>query len=188
MVEPAARFEPVKIPLADSAQGLSEVSGVLGVPRWWPTGARVSICIAHGATRDHTDPVIESLHAELTERRYLTLRFNFPFAEAQKRRPDPIQILRRTFRAAIDALSRDPRALRICLDAWETVERLGSPEGELALAQAVVFLACAAKSNAVYKASKLAAADARDFGSLEVPMQLRNAPTKLMKELGYGES
>ncbi len=110
MVEPAARFEQVKIPLADSAQGLSEVSGVLGVPRWWPTGARVSICLAHGATRDHTDPVIESLHTELTERRYLTLRFNFPFAEAQKRRPDPIQVLRRTFRAAIEALSRDPTA------------------------------------------------------------------------------
>jgi putative ATPase len=78
--------------------------------------------------------------------------------------------------------------LRICLDAWETVERLGSPEGELALAQAVVFLACAAKSNAIYKAAKAATADAQKFGSLEVPMHLRNAPTKLMKELGHGES
>ena len=110
MVEPAARFEQVKIPLADSAQGLSEVTGVLGVPRWWPTGARVSVCLAHGTTRDHTDPLIEYLHTELTERRYLTLRFNFPFAEAKKRRPDPIQVLRRTFRAAIEALSRDPTA------------------------------------------------------------------------------
>jgi len=89
--------------------------------------------------------------------------------------------------ASEDIGNADPRALRICLDAWETLERLGSPEGELALAQAVVFLACAAKSNAVFKASKLAAADAREFGSLEVPLQLRNAPTKLMKEIGYGE-
>jgi putative ATPase len=101
---------------------------------------------------------------------------------------DPLYLGRRMIRMASEDIGNaDPRALRICLDAWETVERLGSPEGELALAQAVVFLACAAKSNAVYKASKLAAADAREFGSLEVPMQLRNAPTKLMKELGYGD-
>ncbi len=78
--------------------------------------------------------------------------------------------------------------MRLTLDAWETLERLGSPEGELALAQAVVYLACAAKSNAVYTAAKAAQADAREFGSLEVPMHLRNAPTKLMKELGYGEN
>jgi putative ATPase len=76
----------------------------------------------------------------------------------------------------------------LCLDAWETLERLGSPEGELALAQAVVFLACAAKSNAVYTAAKAAAADAREYGSLDVPMHLRNAPTRLMKELGYGDN
>jgi putative ATPase len=101
---------------------------------------------------------------------------------------DPLYLGRRMIRMASEDIGNaDPRALRICLDAWETVERLGSPEGELALAQAVVFLACAAKSNAVYKASKLAAADAREFGSLEVPMQLRNAPTKLMKNLGYGD-
>ena len=102
---------------------------------------------------------------------------------------DPLYIARRLIRMASEDIGNaDPRALRICLDAWETVERLGSPEGELALSQAVVFLACAAKSNAVYKASKLAAADAREFGSLEVPMQLRNAPTKLMKGLGYGDN
>ncbi len=101
---------------------------------------------------------------------------------------DPLYLGRRMIRMASEDIGNaDPRALRICLDAWETVERLGSPEGELVLAQAVVFLACAAKSNAVYAASKLAAADAREFGSLEVPMQLRNAPTKLMKELGYGD-
>lgn len=101
---------------------------------------------------------------------------------------DPLYLGRRLIRMASEDIGNaDPRALRICLDAWETLERLGSPEGELALAQAVVFLACAAKSNAVYTASKLAAADVREFGSLEVPMQLRNAPTKLMKNLGYGD-
>ncbi len=101
---------------------------------------------------------------------------------------DPLYVARRMIRMASEDIGNaDPRALRICLDAWETVERLGSPEGELALAQAAVFLACAAKSNAVYVAAKSAAADAREFGSLEVPMHLRNAPTRLMKELGYGE-
>jgi putative ATPase len=101
---------------------------------------------------------------------------------------DPLYIARRMIRVASeDVGNADPRALRLALDAWETLERLGSPEGELALAQAVVYLACAAKSNAVYAAAKAAQADARESGSLEVPMHLRNAPTKLMKELGYGE-
>lgn len=102
---------------------------------------------------------------------------------------DPLYVARRMIRMASEDIGNaDPRALRICLDAWETVERLGSPEGELALAQAAVFLACAAKSNAVYKAAAAAAADVREFGSLEVPMHLRNAPTRLMKDLGYGEN
>jgi putative ATPase len=102
---------------------------------------------------------------------------------------DPLYVARRMVRVASeDVGNADPRALRITLDAWQTIERLGSPEGELALAQAVVFLACAAKSNAIYKAAKAAAADAREFGSLEVPMHLRNAPTRLMKDLGYGEN
>jgi predicted alpha/beta-hydrolase family hydrolase len=70
----------------------------------------VSIALAHGAGASFTDPLVEHLHRELTERRYLTLRFNFPFAEAKKRRPDPMQVLRRTFRAAIGALARDPTA------------------------------------------------------------------------------
>jgi putative ATPase len=101
---------------------------------------------------------------------------------------DPLYVARRLIRVASEDIGNaDPRALRLCLDAWETVERLGSPEGELALSQAVVFLACAAKSNAVYKASKAASADVKEFGSLDVPMHLRNAPTKLMKEMGYGE-
>jgi len=102
---------------------------------------------------------------------------------------DPLYIARRMIRVASEDIGNaDPRALRLTLDAWETLERLGSPEGELALAQAVVYLACAAKSNAVYTAAKSAQKDAQEFGSLEVPMHLRNAPTKLMKELGYGDN
>ena len=89
--------------------------------------------------------------------------------------------------ASEDIGNADPRALALTLDAWQALERLGSPEGELALAQAVVYLACAPKSNAVYKAAKAAAADAAGSGSLDVPERLRNAPTTLMKELGHGD-
>ncbi len=101
---------------------------------------------------------------------------------------DPNFLARRMVRMASEDIGNaDPRALRIALDAWEAYERLGSPEGELALAQAAVFLACAAKSNAVYRAYNAAVADTREFGSLEVPMHLRNAPTKLAKSLGHGD-
>lgn len=101
---------------------------------------------------------------------------------------EPIYIARRMIRVASEDIGNaDPRALQLCLNAWEVLERLGSPEGELALAQAVVYLACAAKSNAVYTAAKAAQSDAKEFGSLEVPMHLRNAPTTLMKDLGYGD-
>jgi len=100
---------------------------------------------------------------------------------------DPLYVARRMVRVASEDIGNaDPRALRIALDAWEALERLGSPEGELALTQAVVFLACAAKSNAIYEAAKSAASDARELGSLEVPVHLRNAPTRLMKDLGFG--
>ncbi|KEQ01762.1 MgsA AAA+ ATPase [Snodgrassella alvi SCGC AB-598-J21] len=80
----------------------------------------------------------------------------------------------------------DPRAMQIANDAAQTFERLGSPEGELALAQAVLYLACAAKSNAGYLAYNEACAFVKKHPSNEVPVHLRNAPTKLMKELGYG--
>ena len=80
----------------------------------------------------------------------------------------------------------DPRALQLALDAWDTYERLGSPEGDLALAQAVVYCACAAKSNAVYKAFNAVREDVNRLGSLPVPEHLRNAPTKLAKSLGHG--
>jgi len=80
----------------------------------------------------------------------------------------------------------DPRALALSLDAWQTYERMGTPEGELAIATAVVYLACAPKSNAVYVAMDEAMADVEEFGTLDVPLRLRNAPTRLMKNLGYG--
>lgn len=101
---------------------------------------------------------------------------------------DPLYVARRVARMASEDIGNaDPRGLRLALDAWETYERLGSPEGELAIAQAVVYLACAPKSDAVYAAYKNAMGDVREQGSLEVPMHLRNAPTKLMKKLGHGK-
>jgi putative ATPase len=89
--------------------------------------------------------------------------------------------------ASEDIGNADPRALALALDAWDTVERLGSPEGELALAQTATYLAAAPKSNAVYMAWKAALDDARAAGSLEVPPHLRNAPTRLAKSLGHGQ-
>ncbi len=101
---------------------------------------------------------------------------------------DPLYIARRVVRMASEDIGNaDPRGLSLALDAWETQERLGSPEGELAVAQAIVYLACAPKSNAVYTAFKAAMRDVKSGGSEEVPLRLRNAPTSLMKELGYGE-
>jgi putative ATPase len=101
---------------------------------------------------------------------------------------DPIYIARRVVRMAVEDIGiADPRALELCLQGWQTFERLGSPEGELAIAQGIVYLACAAKSNAVYSAYKQAMEDARSSGSLEVPLHLRNAPTRFMAEQGYGE-
>jgi len=101
---------------------------------------------------------------------------------------DPVYIARRVVRMAIEDIGiADPRGLELCLNGWQTFERLGSPEGELALAQGIVYLACAAKSNAIYSAYNQAMEDARNSGSLEVPLHLRNAPTKFMKEQGYGE-
>lgn len=100
---------------------------------------------------------------------------------------EPAYIARRVVRMASEDIGNaDPRALTLSLDAWDVQERLGSPEGELAIAQAVVYLACAPKSNAVYTAFTAARADAQQLGSLEVPMKLRNAPTSLMKKLDYG--
>jgi putative ATPase len=102
---------------------------------------------------------------------------------------DPLYIARRLVRMACEDIGNaDPRALELAINAWDAQERLGSPEGELALAQAAVYLACAAKSNAVYLAWNAALADVRGSGSLEVPANLRNAPTRLLRELGHGRA
>jgi putative ATPase len=101
---------------------------------------------------------------------------------------DPAYLARRIARMAVEDIGlADPRGLQIAMDAWEAHERMGSPEGDLALANAVVYLACAPKSNAVYAGYGEAMADVAKFGTLDVPLRFRNAPTRLMKELGYGE-
>ena len=102
---------------------------------------------------------------------------------------DPLYLARRVVRMASEDIGNaDPRALTLAMQAWDVLQRLGSPEGELALAQAVLYLASAAKSNAVYMAYNRAMADIKQYGSAEVPLHLRNAPTRLMKELDYGKA
>ncbi|HSY45514.1 MAG TPA: replication-associated recombination protein A [Steroidobacteraceae bacterium] len=100
---------------------------------------------------------------------------------------DPLYIARRVARMAVEDIGlADPRAFALSLDAWQAYERMGTPEGELAIATAVVYLACAPKSNAVYVAMGEAMEDVAEFGTLDVPLRLRNAPTRLMKNFGYG--
>ena len=100
---------------------------------------------------------------------------------------DPSYIARRVVRMAMEDVGlADPRAFALTLDAWEAYDRIGSPEGELAIANAVVYLACVPKSNAVYVAMGEAMEDVERFGTLDVPLRFRNAPTRLMKGLGYG--
>ena len=100
---------------------------------------------------------------------------------------DPLYIARRVVRMASEDIGNaDPRALEIALNAWHAFERLGSPEGELAIGQAVLYLACAAKSNAVYTAFNSVKADIQNSPSYEVPIHIRNAPTQLMKDMAYG--
>jgi putative ATPase len=100
---------------------------------------------------------------------------------------DPLYVARRVVRMAIEDIGNaDPRALQISLNAWDTQERLGSPEGELAIAQAVMYLASSPKSNAVYNAFNAAKADVSELPDYDVPVHLRNAPTQLMKSLDYG--
>jgi putative ATPase len=100
---------------------------------------------------------------------------------------DPLYLARRVTRMAFEDIGlADPRAITLSLEAWQVYERMGTPEGELAIATAVVYLAAAPKSNAVYVAMDEALADVAGFGTLDVPLRLRNAPTRLMKSLGYG--
>ena len=101
---------------------------------------------------------------------------------------DPGYLARRLTRMAVEDIGlADPRALQMAIEAWETYDRLGSPEGELALAQLTIYLATTAKSNAGYMAFNAARSDVREHGTQEVPLHIRNAPTKLMKQLGYGK-
>jgi putative ATPase len=102
---------------------------------------------------------------------------------------DPLYIVRRVLRMASEDIGNaDPRGLQLAMQAWQVFERLGSPEGELAIAQAIVYLACAAKSNAVYTAYQAAQRAVTEHGNAEVPKHLRNAPTRLMEQLGHGEN
>jgi putative ATPase len=101
---------------------------------------------------------------------------------------DPSYLARRLTRMAVEDIGlADPRALQMSIDAWETYDRLGSPEGELALAQLTLYLATTAKSNAAYTAFNQAREDVREYGTQAVPLHIRNAPTRLMKQLGYGK-
>ncbi|MCC7247467.1 MAG: replication-associated recombination protein A [Lysobacter sp.] len=102
---------------------------------------------------------------------------------------DPSYLMRRMTRMAVEDIGlADPRALQMAIDAWDTYERLGSPEGDLALAQLAIYLASTAKSNAAYKAFGAAKRDVEEYGTQDVPLHLRNAPTKLMKSIGYGKN
>jgi len=101
---------------------------------------------------------------------------------------DPVYLARRLTRMAVEDVGlADPRALQMAIDAWDTYDRLGSPEGDLALAQVTIYLASTAKSNAAYRAFGAARRDVARYGTQEVPLHLRNAPTRLMKELGYAK-
>jgi len=111
-MEPSATFEELEIPLPEPVHGLDHVSGVLGIPEWWPTGERIAVVFAHAGASDHEDPLISAVCRGLTERSFLTLRFNFPFAEAGKRAAsDSAAVLERGYRAALNVLGRDPTAL-----------------------------------------------------------------------------
>lgn len=111
-MEPTAQFEELDIPLAEPIHGRETVRGVLGIPEWWPTGERVAVVIAHSATGNHEDPLVKVLASNLAEGGYLTLRFNFAFAEAGKRAASDQPVQReRCYRAALNALGRDPSAL-----------------------------------------------------------------------------
>ena len=111
-MEPTAQFEEIDIPLAEPIHGRETVRGVLGIPEWWPTGERVAVVIAHGSSGNYEDPLVEILARGLAERSYLTLRFNFPFAEAGRRSSADTPLhLERCFKAALNALGRDPTAL-----------------------------------------------------------------------------
>jgi predicted alpha/beta-hydrolase family hydrolase len=110
LVEATARYEEIRIPLEEPVREVESVGGVLGIPEWWPTGSRVGIVLTHASARDMNDPLLVALQQGLTEGKYLTLRFNLPFGEGKRKRPDPLPALERTFRSAVTAVVRDPAA------------------------------------------------------------------------------
>jgi predicted alpha/beta-hydrolase family hydrolase len=104
-METSARFEPLRIPVAPDAS----VSGVVGIPEWWPTGSRVGVVLAHDAGESLDQDFLVAMQRSLADDGFLSVRFNFPYAEAGKKRPDPDALLERTFRAALASLLPDPQ-------------------------------------------------------------------------------
>jgi predicted alpha/beta-hydrolase family hydrolase len=110
-VDQAAKFEEIEIPLPEPLNGLDSIRAVVGIPEWWPTGARVAVAIAHDAGSDLNDPLVTAIHHHLALRKYLTIRFNFPFAENRvPANQDSVEVLERAFRAALSILGRDTTA------------------------------------------------------------------------------
>ena len=111
MVQPSARFEEIKVQLLEPVDGLEQTSAVIGIPEWWPTGSRTAAVIAHDIASSMDDPLITRLQEGLTRRKLLTLRFNFPFAEAGRQdSADSMEILQRCYEAVLSVLSRNPTA------------------------------------------------------------------------------
>ena len=109
LVERSPRFEQLKIQLPEPMNGVEELSAVLGIPEWWPTGSRTAVVIAHGSASNMEDPLIAEVHRRLTEQKFLSLRFNFPFGELGKRTgTDSMDVMERAFRTALSVLGRDP--------------------------------------------------------------------------------
>lgn len=108
MVDQSPRFEEIKIRLPEPAGTIEEISAVLGVPEWWPSGSRVAVALAHGSAGNMDDPIIRDLHERLTLKKFLALRFNFPFGEAGRRSgTDSLEVMERSFLAALSLLGRD---------------------------------------------------------------------------------
>jgi len=110
-LEQAARFEEIKIQLPEPIQGLDAITAVVGIPEWWPTGARIAVALAHDSGGDLNNPVVERVHRRLTQHKCLSVRFNFPFAESGRpSSEDSAEVLERAFRAALSILGRDATA------------------------------------------------------------------------------
>jgi predicted alpha/beta-hydrolase family hydrolase len=163
VVEQAPRFEELKVRLPEPVAGISEISTVLGIPEWWPTGSRVAVAIAHGSGSNMDDPVIKHMCERLTERKFLTLRFNFPFGEAGKKSgTDSMEVMDRAFRAALSVFGRDTT-------------------------QAPAHLVLGGKSSGATVAALLATARLRLSGlfALSYPLHPQDRPLKVQAESLY---